>query len=301
MKRLTAYALLLMMLGPVMVKAQEIRCKVTVNADKIQYTNKRLFKTLETSISEFVNSRTWTKDNFAPDERIECAMLITVDEFGAPDQFTASIQINANRPVFNSGYASPLFNYKDQDFSFTYQENSPIEFTPDQFRSNLSSVLAYYIYVILGNDYDTFSLEGGTPYYSEAQRIVSNAQSSSFAGWNGNEKAKNRFVLIDNIQQQAFLPLRTCMYNYHRLGLDEMYEKPVEARKNILLALQELEKVHALKPLSFNVQLFFLAKVDELVNIFSKADQAEKDKLLSIVKKLDPININKYNNILKPN
>lgn len=281
--------------------AQELRCKVTVNADQVQYTNKRLFKTLETAITEFVNNKTWTKDNFAPDERIECAMLITVTKFDAPDQFSATIQVNSSRPVYNSGYSSTILNYRDQDFNFNYLENAPIEFTPDQFRSNLSSVLAYYVYVILAMDYDSFSEEGGTQYYTEAQRIVSNAQSTSFTGWTGSEKPKNRFWLIDNILQTTFLPLRTTSYNYHRLGLDIMGENPVEARKVILNSLEELKKIHAIKPLSFSIQLFFLAKVDEIVGLFSKADQAEKDRLLSVVRTIDPINTSKYNTILKPN
>ncbi len=278
--------------------SQELRCRVTVNADQVQYTNKRMFKTLETAITDFVNNKTWTRDNFAQDERIECAILITLSKFEAPDQFTGTIQVNANRPVFNSSYSSPILNYKDQDFTFAYSENAPLEFTPDQFRSNLSSVLAYYIYIVLAMDYDSFALEGGSQYYSEAQRIVQNAQNSSYLGWTASEKQKNRFWLVDNALQASFQPLRKAMYNYHRLGLDIMAEKPAEARKVILDCLEDLKKVNAIKPLSFNIQMFFLSKVDELVGIFSKATQEEKDKLLGYTRTLDPTNTSKYTKIL---
>ncbi len=278
---------------------QELRCQVTVNADQVQYTNKRLFKTLETALTDFVNNKSWTNDKFEPDERIECAILLTIQNFTAPDQFSGSIQVSSNRPVFASGYGSTLLNYRDQDFSFTYLENAPLEFTPDQFRNNLTSVVAYYIYVILGMDYDSFSLEGGTPYYQEAQRIVSNAQNTAFPGWAGNEKPKNRFWIVDNILQTSFLPLRTAMYNYHRLGLDVMSQQPDEGRKMILLALDEIKKVHAVKPLSFNVQLFFTAKVSELIGIFSNAPQEEKTQFIALMRVLDPVNSSRYNEVLK--
>lgn len=292
--------LALISLGTI-VRAQELRCKVTVNADQVQATNKRMFKTLETAATDFVNNKIWTKDNFAQDERIDCAMLITVTKFTAPDQFEASIQVNANRPVYNSGYSSPIFNFKDPDFNFSYVENSPIEFTPDQFRSNLSSVLAFYAYIVLGMDYDSFSQEGGSPYFVEAQRIVSNANNTPYTGWNGTEKNNNRFWMVDNLLQTSFLPLRTCMYNYHRNGLDVMYDNPVEARKVILSNLEEIRKVHAVKPTSFSTKLFFLAKVDEIVGIFSKGDAAEKERLLNLVRTIDPLNISRYNAIQKPN
>lgn len=282
-------------------QAQELRCRVTVNAEQVQNTNKRVFKTLETTLTEFINNRQWTKDKFEQDEKIDCAMLITITKFDAPDQFQGTIQISSDRPVYNSSYPSTIFNFRDQDFIFTYTENAPIEFTPDQFRSNLSSVVAYYVYVILGMDYDTFSEEGGTPYLAEAQRVVSNAQNTNFSGWAGSENNKNRFWIIDNLLQTSFQPLRTCMYNYHRAGLDKMNENPVEGRKAILAALEEIKKVHAVKPLSINVQLFFTAKVNELVGIFSKSEQEEKDRFLALMATLDPVNRTKYNAILKPN
>ncbi len=301
MRNLKIISSIFLVLCGLLANAQEFRCKVTVNADKVQLTNKRIFKTLETAANEFVNNKTWTKDNFSPDERIECAMLITINSYTAPDQFTANIQINSSRTIFNTGYNSPLFSARDQDFNFAYAENAALEFTPDQFRSNLSSVMAYYIYIILGMDYDSFSQEGGTPYFTEAQRIVSNAQNSPYTGWTASESTTNRYWIVDNLLQTAFLPLRNCMYNYHLNGLDVMFDNAVEGRKVILASLAELRKVQAVKPLSYSLKLFFQTKVDELIGIFSKADQAEKDKFLGIVKELDPLNTAKYNGILKPN
>jgi len=283
------------------VQAQELKCKVVVNADQVQYTNKRLFKTLETAISEFVNNTRWTKDEFSIDERIDCFMLITITKFEAPDKFTGSIQVTSTRPVFGSGYNSPVFNFKDPDFEFSYLENAPVLFTPDIFQSNLASVVAYYAYLIIALDYDTFSSEGGTAYFSEAQRIVSNAQSAGYAGWSSSEKQRNRFWLVDNFLQTAWQPLRICLYNYHRKGLDMMSEKLVESRSVILNSLEELRKVHTVKPLSFNVQLFFSAKEDELVGIFSLAETAEKERVVNLLKTLDPTRSSKYNTILKPN
>ncbi len=298
---MTRYLILLTVLFSFQLQAQELRCKVVVNADQIQYTNKRMFKTLETSVSEFVNNTRWTKDNFTMDERIDCAMLITITKFDLPDQFTATIQVTSNRPVFNSGYSSNVFNFRDQDFNFTYTENAPIFFTPDQFQSNLASVVAFYAYLIIGMDYDTFSLEGGTQYFGEAQRVVTNAQSSGFAGWASSEKQRNRFWIVDNMLQTAWQPLRECMYNYHRKGMDIMYEKPTEGRKVIMTSLEDLKKIHTIKPLSFNVQLFFTAKEDELVGIFSVADQVEKERVVNLLKTIDPTRSSKYNTILKPN
>ncbi|HEX4887191.1 MAG TPA: DUF4835 family protein [Luteibaculaceae bacterium] len=294
-----SYLLLLACFVSSVVYGQELKCSVTVNADQVQFSNKRIFKTLETTLSEFVNNRSWTNDKFQPSERIDCAILITITSYSPPDQFAGNIQITANRPVYGSGYSSSVFNHKDLDFSFAYLENAPLEFTPDQFRSNLSSVVAYYIYIILGLDYDSFSPQGGTPYFNEAQRIVSNAQNTSFTGWMGSEKPRNRFWLVDNVLQTSFQPLREAMYLYHRQGLDLLVQNPTEGRANILRALELLKKVHAVQPLSFNMQLFFTAKQQELIGLFSAATPAEKEQVMAILKILDPANLTRYADINK--
>jgi hypothetical protein len=274
--------------------AQELNCTVEVNSSQIQISNKRIFTTLQTAITQFMNERKWTDDNFKQEEKIQCGILINVQEYSAPSTFKGSIQISYSRPVYNSGYSSTVLNIQDKDFNFSYTENSPIEFTTNTYRSNLGSVLAYYAYLLIGMDYDTFAPEGGDSPLSEAQRVLNNAQNGGESGWKPYESTQNRYWIIDNLLQQPFAPLRACMYKYHREGLDKMYDDPVAARQTILEALRMLEEVHELKPQSYNMQLFFLAKNTELINIFTPAEKAEKDEVLAIVKKLSPATVEKY-------
>jgi hypothetical protein len=283
------------------VNAQELRCRVSVNGDQVQLTNKRVFKTLETSISEFMNNYKWTRDNFTTDERIECAILINISKFESPDQYTATIQVTANRPVYNTSYSTSLINHRDQDFNFTYLENAPIEFSPDQFRSNLSSVLAYYAYLIIGLDYDSFALNGGTPYLQKALGIVNFSQDASEPGWKAFENNKNRYWLINNLMDASFVPLRECYYNYHRKGLDAMTDNKEAGRAVIAESIESLKKVHLAKPLSFSMQVFFNAKSDEIINIFSGAFTDEKAKIVNTLNEIDPTNANKYAKITNTN
>ena len=278
--------------------AQELNCKISVNTDQIQLSNKRIFQTLETAITQFVNERKWTNDNFKPEERIECSILLNITKYTQPDRFEGNIQISSSRPGFKSNYSSTILNTRDNDFKFTYLDNAPIEFTQNQYRGELSSILAYYVYLIIGLDYDSFELQGGEDYLSEAQRVVNNAQSSPESGWKSFESIKNRFWIVDNYLQQSFSPLRTCMYQYHRQGIDLMYSDPETARKNILEALEGLQKVHQIKPLSYNVQLFFLAKYQEIIEIFKPAEAAQKKQLVDVLKIIDPTHADDYQTIL---
>lgn len=280
------------------VEAQELNCQVTVLANKVQASNKRIFKTLETAIFEFMNNTKWTDDEYKLEERIDCSILITIDGFAQPGRMEAKIQVSASRPVFNSSYKSNLINYQDDQFGFNYTENAPIQFTPDQYRTNLASVLAFYAYYIIGLDNDSFSKLGGTKYLAEAQRVVSNAQNSPEKGWKSFDGTRNRYWMTDNILQKQFLPLRNAMYEYHREGMDKMAEDPVAARLAILSALDKLQNLHNINPLSFNSQMFFTAKIDELKGIFQGATAAEKDKFLNYIKKLDPSNVSKYEEVL---
>ena len=278
--------------------AQELNCQVVVVTNKIQATNKRIFKTLETAIFEFMNSTRWTRDEFGLEERIDCSLQITIDKFTPPGNIEATIQVTASRPVYNASYKSSLLNFQDPQFAFNYVENAPIQFTPDQFRSNLASVLAFYAYYIIGLDYDSFGKLAGTPHFVEAQRVVTNAQNSGQPGWKSFEDTRNRFWMVDNILQKVFEPLREAMYVYHREGLDVMYSDIATGRKRILEALEKLEEVHQVKPLSFNVQLFFTAKWEELAGIFSEAPPDEKQAFVDLAKKLDPTHTSKYKEIL---
>jgi len=290
---------LIVFLGVCDLKAQELNCNVTVNAAQVQLSNKRVFETLQTAIRQFVNERKWTNDAFKAEERIECSILLNITKYTSPDRFEGNIQVSSSRPGYNSNYSSTIFNIRDNDFKFNYLENAPIEYTQNQYRGELSSILAYYVYLIIGLDYDSFELQGGEDYLSEAQRVVNNAQSSSESGWKSYESNKNRFWIVDNLLQQSFEPLRKALYQYHRLGIDLMYSDPEEARKNILEAIEGLQKIHQIKPLSYNVQLFFLAKTQEIVEIFKPATLEQRQALVDILKVIDPTNNDDYLKLLK--
>ncbi|MCK6650026.1 MAG: DUF4835 family protein [Bacteroidia bacterium] len=278
--------------------AQELNCKVQVLSQQIQGTDKRVFTTLQTAIFEFMNNKKWTNDQFKLDERIDCSILINVTERPSTDQFIATIQVQSRRPVYKSSYNSVLLNYNDNDFQFTYLENQPLEFNENQFTTNLTSVLGFYAYLIIGMDYDTFSMNGGTTYLQKAQNIVNQAQNTSETGWRAFESNKNRYWLINNMLDAPFINIRECMYNYHRKGLDEMVSNKEGGRANILEALESLRKVHQARPLSFAMQIFFNAKSDEIINIFSGAFSDEKSKVVTLLNDIDPTNSNKYQKIM---
>lgn len=279
--------------------AQELNCTVSVRADKISATNKRIFETLETAMSEFLNNTKWTDTEYAPEEKINCSFLVQINEFALPGRMNATLQITASRPIYNSSLSSTIFNHQDKKFSFSYLENSPIFFTPNQYQNNLASVLAYYSYMILGYDADSFEKNGGSEHFIQAQRIVNNAQNSSEAGWKSFDDKRNRFWMVDNALQKLFQPLRDGYYQYHRQGMDMMYDNAAAGRVQVLAALQSLEKVHKAKPLSFNMQIFFNTKQQELISIFKEATDPEKDKFIAIASTLDPTRGSNYAEIKK--
>ena len=281
--------------------SQELNCKVQVLSQQIQGTEKRVFETLQTALFEFINNKKWTNDNFKLDERIECSILINVTERPSVDQFSATIQVQSRRPIFKSSYNSPLINFNDQDFQFKYLENQPLEFNDNMFTSNLTSVIAFYAYMILGLDYDSYSLNGGTPYLEKALQVVNNAQSTPEPGWRAFESNKNRYWLINNMLDAPFVGIRECMYNYHRKGLDMMTDNKEAGRAEILESLMALKKVHQTRPLSFSMQVFFNAKSEEVINIFSGGFPDEKSKVVNLLNDIDPTNSNKYQKIMANN
>lgn len=278
--------------------AQELNCTVSVITPQIQGTETRVFEALENVIFEFMNNQRWTSDVYDVNERIECNLLLTItDGTATSTEFQGNLQVQSFRPVFNSSLKSQVINLKDDQVQFSFQENTMLRFTPDYFQDNLTSILAYYAYMILGYDYDTYKLEGGSKYFSLAQQVVTNAQNTSQGGWKGFEDSRNRYWLVDNVLHQSFQPFRETLYNYHRLGLDVMYDKFPEGRAKIIESLQSLRKVHRIKPLSYNASVFFLAKSDEIVNIFSKAPANERSEVYEILEILDPGNLSKYNKL----
>jgi hypothetical protein len=279
------------------VFSQELNCKVQVLSQQVQGTDKHIFELLQTAINEFLNNKKWTTDVFKNDERIDCSMLINVTERSS-DDFKATIQVQARRPVYKSSYNSVLINHNDNEFQFKYIEGQALDFSENTFSSNLTSVLAYYAYLIIGLDYDSFSLNGGTPYLQKALAVTNNAQSSDAKGWKAFESNKNRYWLINNMMDASFVPLRECMYNYHRKGLDVMATNKESGRAVILESIESLKNVHQIKPLSFNMQVFFNGKSDEIINIFSGAFSDEKSKIVNILNEIDPTNSNKYTKIM---
>jgi len=275
-------------------RAQELNCTVTVIAPQISNVDVSRFDALEDGIREFMNGRRWTNDNFEFEERIECTIQLTVSEAIGSTVFKGSMQVQSSRPVFNSDYKTPVLLVNDGDIQFEWLDNSTILFNPGQHRDNLSSLLAYYACMILGMDYDTFSLEGGTPHFLQAQAIVANAQNAGERGWKASQGKQNRYWLVENHLSQTFRPVRTCLYNYHRKGLDVLFQDIEGGRLTIAESLIDMRSTNRIRPGSYNIQVFFLSKSDEIINIFSPAPDAERGRLLPILKQLDPGNIQSY-------
>lgn len=275
-------------------RAQELNCDVTVMAPQVSNVDPVRFEVLEDQIREFMNSRRWTNDQFDIEERIECTLLITINSAPSQTSFSGSIQVQASRPVYYSDYKTPIFTSNDNDFDFTFIDNQIIQFSLDQHRDNLSSTLAFYAYMILGTDYDTFAFEGGTDNFLKAQTIVANAQNAGESGWKASQGQRNRFWMVENILSQTFRPLRECNYVYHRMGFDKLYSDLEGARKSIAEAITELRTIHRIKPSSHNVQLWFAAKQNEIIQLFKSAPPEEIDAITPVLKELDPGNIKRY-------
>ena len=295
MKRLIAIIFGILFSG--FLFAQELRCNVTVSAQKLQGANRQLFRTMQADIYEFMNNRKWTEHIYQYDEKIRCNILIRLEEQFSADEFKGSIQVQLTRPVFNSSYETTVLNIKDNDFHCRYVEFQPLEFNETSNRDNLTNILAFYAYIILGFDYDTFSPEGGTPYFEKAQAIVNNSQNAREKGWKAFESERNRYWLIENILNKSYSDFRYCMYSYHRLGLDMMTERQEEGRAVIAESLRDIQKVFRRRPSLYILQMFFDAKADELVNVFSKSFPDERNRIMAVLNEVDPSNGNKYQKI----
>ena len=282
--------------------AQELNCAVTIKSDAVSNVDKRVFETLRTSILEFMNNTKWTGDIYKTDERLECSIFINIVTALSVDEFKGTIQVQSRRTAYKTSYPSTMLNYNDEKFTFKYVENQTLEFNPSTFSSNLTSILAFYAYMIIGIDYDSYSLEGGTPYYQKAQQIVTNSQNDSrYEGWKAFEGTKNRYWFVENMLNPNFKPLRATIYKYHRLGLDIMATDLEAGRKNIYESIENLQKVFNTNPLSFLMNIFFTAKSDEIINIFSQSFGDMKAKIAPILSNIDPGNSNKYLRIQNSN
>ena len=284
------------------LRAQELNCQVSIVFDsrlEVTSVEKDVFDQLKQTIYDLMNNTKWTKDKFKMEERINCNIQLQISSIPSPGTYSGTMQIQSSRTAFNSSYNTTILNFQDDDITFGYSRNAILIYAPNQFRDNLTSVLAFYAYFIIGMDYDSYGLKGGTPYFNEAQQIVSMAQSAGSKGWKSNEQGKrNRYWLIDNVLHELFSPLRECNYEYHRKGLDKLYENKVEARKAIYVALEKLNKVTATRPSSLNVLNFVQAKLVELKNLYADAEVKEKNEVVALLKKIDPANSSKYQEIL---
>lgn len=275
--------------------SQDLNARVQILAPQVSNANKRIVDVLEVSIKDFLNNRRWTADALQPQERIDCNFVITITEWdGSSSNFKAEAQIQSSRPVYNSSYNSTILNLSDKEFTFAYSEGQALDFSDQNYLTNLTSLLAFYAYIITGMDYDTFSKLGGTPYFQKAQTVLNNAQIAPNVGWKAHESLRNRFWLIENLMNKAYNPIRENLYEYHRDGLDVMVENPSKGRKAIYSILPQLEKIDKQKQGAVLNQVFFTAKSDELINILNDAEPQEKLKAFSILSVVDPANSLKY-------
>ena len=288
-------------------QSQEIQARLTmnVNKDKVPTTiDRKIFQTLQAGLTNFINNRKWTSDVFQPAERIQCHFLLSINGVVGKDEYLATLTVQAARPAYNSTYQCPMINYMDESVVFKYVEYQPIEFNENRIQgsdalvANLPAVFAYWINMILGFDYDSFSLRGGDPYFLKAQNIVNNApESSEISGWKNYETQRNRYWLADNINSNRFALIHDAIYLYYRTGMDRLYENEEEARNGVLNCLNFLSTIDKENPNSMIIQFFFQGKSNELVKIFSKAKKDVKDRALNHLLKLDVTNARIYNDL----
>ena len=278
--------------------SQELLCNVRVNASQVQTSDRKVFQTMQSDIYEFINNRVWTSTKIDNEERIECTFMINISNKISNDEYEGSIQIQSTRPIFGTSYKSTLFNYIDNDFRFKYLEYQSLEFSDATHLSNLTSVLAFYVNIILGLDFGTFSEDGGNEYFSVAQRIVTNAQNAREQGWKAFESDKNRYWLAHDLLNSRYSDFHMAMYSYHRDGLDKLAEEPEDARFAITEALEGLKSIFRENPSAFLLKIFFDAKKDEIVNIYSGAYTNEKARIIKTLVEIDPPNSTKYQSII---
>lgn len=281
--------------------AQELQCDVVVNSEQVQYTDRQLFTDMQTRVFEFMNNRRWTSQQYRADERIKCRLLINLTEMPEIGVFKANVQVLSVRPAYGTGYESTLFSFIDKDWTFRFSNAEPLDYAENNYTSNLSSMLAFYAYMIIGMDNDSFGRLGGAAAFDQARSIlnVASSQGAGYAGWKAFDSNRNRYWLIDNVQDPQFLPFREGIYTMHRQGLDQMAEKPEEARQNVLGMLTGIQRLQQQKPNAAILRSFFDAKADELVNMFKTATPAQKQQAYTILSQTDPTNNSKYEILLK--
>ncbi len=301
------FTLILGGLLSITVKAQELSATITIQSNKVDnQVDPKLFSQLQSQLKDFINQRKWTSENFSIEEKIDCNFYITIESVVSPGVFNAKLSVISNRPVYNANYTSSLLNMQDASFTFKYQLSQPIEFNEnriqgaDPLEANLTATLAYYVYVIIGLDYDSFSLKGGAPYFSKALNIVYNApEGSGITGWKSYDGQRNRYVFIDNLTKSGYDPIHQILYSYYREGLDQMAEKPEIGRTAILNALMSMQELNEANTNMMIVPILMQGKFTEITGLFSNADKSIKKQVLATLSSIDIANLNKYKDILE--
>ncbi|MBS1918440.1 MAG: DUF4835 family protein [Bacteroidetes bacterium] len=302
MRKLIVFLLVCTLCLRTIVQAQELQANITVLANRVPSSvDHKIFQTLQAALITFVNNRKWTNETFQQNERIVCNFSLNISQALDNNEFQAALTVQAARPVFNSSYSSPLINMIDENVIFRYVEFQPMDFVEtrvqgsEPFAANLTAVFAYYIYTILGLDFDSFSLRGGDPYFQKAQNIVDNApEGSNIVGWKAFDGVRNRYWLMENLTNSKYTLIHDAFYNYYRLGLDQMYDKETDGRTAVLNALNQLNTVNTETPNTMILQFFFQSKANEISKIFKKGTPDEKSRALDLLTKMDIGNINLY-------
>lgn len=275
-------------------EAQDLNARVQILSPQIQNTNNKPIEILQQAISEFLNNRKWSVNELKSQEKIDCNIVFNLKEWDGSSNYKGEAQIISSRPVYGTSYNTTLLSVTDKNFEFTYTEGQPLDFSDQNFQNNLSSILAFYAYVIVGLDADSFSKFGGTDYFTKAQTVLNNAQNSPFGGWKAFENLRNRYWIAENLQNKTFMPLREVLYTYHRQGLDLMSDDINKGRKNIANTLEKLTELDKQKQGSILNNIFFSAKADEIIDIFKKSDPLERTKVYNTMVEVDPANTSKY-------
>lgn len=297
--RVSSLLLLAILFAAAPLAAQELSCSVTINSTKIQTSDRNVFRDMKTAFEQFMNTRKWTNDNYKPYEKIKCNMLIVINEMPSNGNFTATVQVQSARPVYNTNYSSLVFNFADREWEFEYIESLPLEYNDNTFTTNLTSMLAVYAYLIIGVDYDTFSELGGTPYFQKAQQVVTNSQSANRAGWQSLGSNRNRYWIVENYNNNQMTDVRKALYAYHRLALDTFDQDPDKARTIILKALKDIKKIRDINPSGILVISFFDAKTKEITNLFSSGNIQVRREVYDIMTAVDPSNQANYQKIIQ--
>ena len=284
----------------VSVSAQELEIRIQVSHSQLQGVDNTKYENMQKALNEFVTNQIWTNNVFKTEERIKCNMVLNITKEVYSDEFQGTLQVVSSRPVYGTGYDSPMLNLLDKNIQFKYTDGETLTFNENS-HDELTSLIAYYVYIIIGFDYDSFGKMGGTPYFEKAQKIVNNAQGSNYAGWKSFETNKrNRYWLAENLMNSVYAPIREYIYKYHRLGLDLMGTRLADGCTSIAEGMNDLLKVHRQKSGSYLMSIFFDAKADEIVNIFSNSsDQAQQNKVYNFLKEIDASNLSKYDKIKK--